>query len=114
MSKKLVSKIDGWEGSVTIADPLLLPHSMGIRKAGREISKLKKDFLLEEILELYLPPVLACIEAWDIKDRTQPTVETYPITGTDENMKNALDFAGWLYKEVMSLYNADEEDDPNT
>ncbi len=114
MSKKLVSKIEGWEGSVTIADPLLLPHSMGLKKAQRALGKLEDDYFAEEVIDICLPPVFACVEEWDIKDRTQPTAETYPITGTDENRGNALDFALWLYKEIMSLYNADEEDDPNT
>ena len=111
MSKVLKSTIEGWEGTVTIADPLFLPQSLALRKAIREIGKLGKKALLEEIMILYLPAVFDCVEGWDIKGKEQPTVETFPFVGTDE--KNSIEFAGWLYKELVALYKVVEDDNPN-
>ena len=113
MSKKIVSKIKGWEGSVTIADPLLLPQSLAIRKAMREIGGLGKKALIEEMLVLELPAYFKCIEEWDIKDRTQPTMETFPFAGTGESQLNSIEFVGFLRKEILALYSLDEADDPN-
>ena len=124
MSKKIVSEIKGWEGSVTIADPLLLPQSLALRKAQKEVSGfftkkkgefvLKEDVVIEEYLLVKLPSLFGCIEKWNIEGKTQPTAETFPIAGTDIDMANAISFTTWLSSEIMALYNSDEDDDPNS
>lgn len=123
MSKKIVSEIKGWEGSVTIADPLLLPQSLAIRKAIIEEAKffnkkkgeftIKEDVVIEELLLVKLPSILLCIEDWNIEGRTQPTAETFPFAGTGENQGDAIDFVNMLRSEILDLYNQDEADDPN-
>lgn len=114
MGKKITSKIKGWKGTVTLADPLFLPHVLALRKSLREIDKLDEDSLFEEIVTIQLPALLGCIEDWNIKGRDQPTAETYPITGTGESYKKSVEFITLLHKEVWALFNVVEDDDPES
>jgi len=176
MGKKITSKIKGWEGTVTIADPLFLPQVLALRKTQRESQALygKHIFLsakkkakhkigdiivmafdekadewlpakknnkdafnaeiigieeedgqttlelinkdnepvFDETIMIRLPAALACIEDWNIKGRTQPTVETYPMAGTDSEYGHSVEFFALLYGEVWALFKRVEEDPP--
>ena len=113
MSKKIISKIAEWKGSITLSDPLLLPHVLGLRKATRAIKELGDDSILEEMMYIQLPAMLACVEEWNIKGKDQPTADTFPFTGTKLKQDNSADFFLWLHKEINVLFGAVEEDDPN-
>ena len=68
--------------------------------------------LIVEGIMIQLPAVLDCIEDWNIEGRTQPTAETYPMTGTDSGYGQAVAFYTLLYSEVWALLKVIEDDNP--
>ena len=113
MSKKINSKIAEWKGSITLTDPLLLPQVLALRKAARAFRELGDDPIFEEMVYVQLPALLGCVEEWNIKGKDQPTVDTFPYTGTKADQNNSAEFFLWLHKEINVLFGAVEEDDPN-
>ncbi len=112
MGKKIISKIPEWKGSITIADPLLLPQVLALRKAQRAFVELGDNPIFVEMVYAEFDALMGCVEEWNIKGKDQPTADTFPYTGTKVNQDKSAEFFLWLHKEINVLFAVVEEDDP--
>jgi hypothetical protein len=97
MSKIIVSPVEHWPGSVTLADPLTFPQYMAWRRAvlaageakaklppveGQEagVFSVAEAALQDEISLEMLPGICACVEKWDLAGLGQLTPETFPAS----------------------------------
>lgn len=102
MSRKIISDIKGFEGSVEIADPLTLSQAQLVEN-GMEKPKLGEDgrYWLSVKDEFQLPAVIACVEKWEIKNiSASPTIDTFP----GSPRVTSHDLIDLIFSEIRKIY----------
>lgn len=98
MSKVLISPIEKWPGSVTIADPLNQIQAQAI-EAGMTRPEAGEDgrVWLSVIDGMQLPAVLACVEKWELENFTP---DPFPFSPRVDSHK----LIEWLFTEIRTVY----------
>jgi hypothetical protein len=125
MSKVATSPVEKFSGTVTLYDPLNMAQTLGwekaiqtaesLRQRGIRVEKAKaegKEALEEPVYltdfnAIYLPAILACVEAWSLTGiPPSPTLETFPFSPRLASAK----LIDWLIGEISKIYTGEEED----
>lgn len=102
MSKVIISPIERFKGSVTIADPLTIPQAQAVEIG---IDKPEMDAegraFFSAFDNLQLPGILACVEKWELDNMPDKvTIDNFPASPR----KETHDLISWLYKSIFSVY----------
>lgn len=99
MSKTIISPVQRWAGTVTIADPLTIPQAQLV-EAGMSVDK-KGNVFLSEIDSAQLPAIFACVEKWQLAGMPEPlTLDNFPASPRVDSHK----LIEWLFKSVWDVY----------
>lgn len=105
MSKVIESPVEKFPGSVTLSDPLNMSQTLGWEKAVRAAQALAEPVFLTDLNAVYLPTLLACIEAWNLTGvPSSPTLETFPFSPRLASAK----LIDWLIGEITKVYAGEE------
>jgi hypothetical protein len=102
MSKVIISPIERFKGSVTIADPLTIPQAQAVEIG---IDKPKTDAEGRAFLSAYdnlqLPGVFACVEKWELENMPDNlSIDNFPASPR----KDTHDLISWIYKNIFNVY----------
>lgn len=102
MSKVVISPIERFKGSVTIADPLTLPQAHLI-EAGMTPPEDGADgrVWLTVIDDKQLPAIFGCVEKWELENMPASlTAENFPASPRVDSHK----LIEWLFTEIRKVY----------
>jgi hypothetical protein len=108
VSKLITSPLPYWKGSVTLADPLILPQVELIEDAYRSRpASIPEDgqVYLTEIDKPKLPAIVACVEKWEIENFPVPTPDTFPMSPRVPTH----DLITWIFRELGKIYTGELE-----
>lgn len=114
MGKKITSKIKGWKGTVTIADPLFLPQVLALRKSVIEADKLggesvfltikKKRKLDYKVKDKVLIIFDKDNNEWVLSEKKNPNVVDATIQSIDDlALELTIDSEDPLFEEVLMI-----------
>jgi hypothetical protein len=102
MSKVIISPIERYKGSVTIADPITIPQAQAV-EAGMTKPESGEDgrVWLSVIDTMQLPAVIACVEKWELTNiPDNPTAENFPASPRKDSHK----LVEWIFSEIQKVY----------
>lgn len=108
MSKLVQSKIERYQGSVTLSDPLNIKQAQLIdaameRPADNEVGADGRVWL-SVIDAKRIPAICACVEKWELENFPQNvTPETFPASPRLDTTK----LIDWLFYEIRQIYFGD-------
>lgn len=97
MSKTVISPIERWAGTVTIADPLTLPQAQLIEHAMQPPEVEGEKIWLSTIDANKLPAVQACVEKWELQNFTPDPFPASPRVDSHRLMD-------WIFAEILTVY----------
>lgn len=109
MSKLVQSKIEQYQGSVTLADPLTISQARIIEAGMRPPeddeyfvnSKGDKVYYYTVDDEKQIPAILACVEKWELENLPNPvTLDNFPASPR----KATHQLIDWLFGEIKKIY----------
>ncbi len=102
MSKVIISPIERYKGSVTIADPLTIPQAQAV-EAGMTKPEMDADgkVFLSVIDGLQLPAIIACVEKWELENiPANISIDNFPASPRKDSHK----LIDWIYSEIQKVY----------
>ena len=105
MSKRIVSKITRWGGSVTIADPLTISQAKlieaGMGKVPPELVGENGKYWLSVEDDMKLPALFGCVEKWELDNFPQNvTLDNFPASPRGDSHK----LIDSIFAELMIVY----------
>jgi hypothetical protein len=102
MSKVIISPIERYKGSVTIADPLTIPQAQAVER-GMVSPTIDADGKVW--LSFYdgnqIYGVIACVEKWSLENLPDNlTVDSFPASPRKETHQ----LIDWIYSEIQKVY----------
>ena len=115
MSKKILSDIDGYSGSVVIPTRFTAPQYMLWKKTSEALARAKTESggQYDEMAASVLPGVIGLVESWEIEGLTSsPTLENFPMTPILSAIRFLLVVWGEINEIVMPTVETPNESSP--
>ena len=115
MPKIITSPVARFAGTVTLADPLIVPQCLAFEQAiggGREffdvterdgdtVYLLKPGVMLGVVDADKLPAIVAIVEKWELENFPgNVTADTFPMTPRADSHRLLM----WLWEEITKIY----------
>ena len=102
MSKKIISPIERWAGSVVIAEPLTIPQAQLIEQGMTKPEEGADGRVWLSVIDgQQLPAIFGCVEKWELANMPENlTIDNFPGSPRVDSHK----LIDWLFGELREVY----------